>query len=130
MQASGLTAGQYLAEANRLTMAFAMIETQEALDRVDEIAAVPGLDGLFVGPSDLSIALSNGAGIDRTGPSTLRAMEKIVAACKANGLVAGAFAGNAEACKIYGKLGYSFFAAVVDADLLQMGTAQLLKDIK
>ena len=41
-------------------------ETQAALEAVEEIAAVPGLDGLFVGPSDLSIALSNGAGIDKT----------------------------------------------------------------
>jgi 4-hydroxy-2-oxoheptanedioate aldolase len=130
LQAAGLTPGQYLAQANKLTMAFAMIETQEALDRVDEIAAVPGLDGLFVGPSDLSIALTRGAGIDKTGPHTLKAMEKIAAAAKTNNLVAGAFAGNAETIKIYAALGYSFFAAVVDVDLLQMGTAQLLKDLK
>ena len=44
---------------------------------MDEIAAVPGLDGLFVGPSDLSIALSNGAGIDKTGAATLAAMDKV-----------------------------------------------------
>lgn len=130
LQAAGLTPGQYLAQANQLTMAFAMIETQAALDHVEEIAAVPGLDGLFVGPSDLSIALTKGAGIDKTGVHTLKAMETISAAAKANGLVAGAFAGTADICRTYQELGFRFLAAVVDADLLQMGTAQLLKDFK
>lgn len=72
-----------------MTLVFAMIETVEALEQVNEIAATPGLDGLFVGPSDLSITLSRGAGIDKTGAHTLAAMEKVVAAARANGLVAG-----------------------------------------
>jgi len=130
LQASGLNAGAYLKEANRLTMAFAMIETAEALANVEDIAATPGLDGLFVGPSDLSIALSKGAGIDKTGPATLKAMERIAAAAKANHLVAGAFAGSAEAIKLYQARGYSFFAAATDVDLLQAGAATLLKAVK
>ena len=92
LQAAGVSAGEYLKEANAQTLVFAMIETQEALDLVDEIAAVKGLDGLFVGPSDLSIALSKGAGIDRLGAATLTAMKKVAAACKRNNLIAGAFA--------------------------------------
>lgn len=125
IQASGLSPADYLREANRLTMVFAMIETVEALERVEEIAATPGLDGLFVGPSDLSITLSNGAGIDKTGPATLAAMTKIAAAAHRNGLVAGAFAGEAHVIDAYVKAGYSFLAAAVDADLLQMGAATL-----
>jgi len=130
LQASGLSAGEYLAQANRLTQVFAMIETQEALDRVDEIAAAPGLDGLFVGPSDLSITLSKGAGIDKTGEATLAAMKKIAAAAKRNGLVAGAFGGSADVVKAYLELGYRFIAAGVDADILQAGAAALVKAIK
>ena len=49
-----------------------------------------------MGPSDLSITLSKGAGIDKTGPATLAAMEKIVGGGEGNGLVAGAFGGRAE----------------------------------
>ena len=80
LQASGLAAGDYLREANRMTQVFAMIETVAALEHVEEIAATPGLDGLFVGPSDLSITLSNGAAIDKTGPKTIAAMTRIAAA--------------------------------------------------
>ena len=54
----------YLREANKLTVTFAMIETQTALDNVEAIAATPGIDALFLGPADLSIALSKGGNVD------------------------------------------------------------------
>ncbi len=130
IQASGLSGKDYLQEANRLTMAFAMIETAEAVRNVEEIAATPGLDGLFVGPSDLSISLSNGAGIDKTGPQALAAMDKIAAAAKRNGLVAGAFAGDAPVIDAYLKRGYTFLAAAVDTDLLRMGAETLRSSLR
>ncbi|HUR43288.1 MAG TPA: aldolase/citrate lyase family protein [Aestuariivirga sp.] len=125
VQASGLGPGEYLAQANRLTLVFAMIETAAGLDCVEELAATPGLDGLFVGPSDLSIALSKGKGIDKTGAATIAAMERIAAAAKANNLVAGAFGPEAEVIRIYRKLGYRFLATGVDIGLLQTGAAAL-----
>lgn len=127
LQASGLAPADYLREANRMTMVFAMVETVEALENVEAIAATPGLDGLFVGPSDLSITLSKGARIDKTGKDTLAAMTKVAAAAKKNGLVAGAFGGSAEVIKTYLGLGYSFIAAAVDVDLMQAGAAELRK---
>ena len=108
-----------------MTMVFAMVETVEALETVESIAATPGLDGLFVGPSDLSIALSKGAGTAKTGKETLAAMTRIAAAAKANGLVAGAFGGSAEVIKTYLGLGFTFIAAAVDVDLMQWGAAEL-----
>lgn len=125
IQASGLSGKDYLREANRMTMVFAMIETVEAVGNVDEIAATPGLDGLFVGPSDLSISLSNGAGTDKTGQDTLQAMKVIASAAQKNGLVAGAFAGDAATIRAYQALGYTFLAAAVDTDLLRMGAETL-----
>ncbi len=128
--ASGLGAGEYLAHANRLTMVFAMIETDIAVDHVEEIAATPGVDGLFVGPSDLSISLSKGRGIDKIGTSTLAAMERVAAAAKANNLVAGAFGPEAETVQIYRKLGYRFLAAGIDVALLQAGAAALAASLE
>src|SRR6476660_3571011 len=54
----------YLAEADGLTVTFAMIETRTALANIDAIAGTTGIDGLFLGPSDLSIALSEGRSLD------------------------------------------------------------------
>ena len=127
--ASGLGRGEYLAQANRLTMVFAMIETDIALNRVEEIAATPGLDGLFVGPSDLSITLSKGRGVDKTGPGTIAAMERIAAAARANRLVAGSFGPDADVVRVYSKLGYRFLAAGIDSDLLQAGAAALMASL-
>jgi 4-hydroxy-2-oxoheptanedioate aldolase len=129
LQASGLQPADYLKEANRLTQLFVMIETAEALERVEEIAATPGLDGLYVGPSDLSITLSKGASIDRLGEPTIAAMKRIAKAAKANGLVAGAFGGDVPRIKAYVGLGYSFLTAAVDVDLLRSGADALVKAV-
>jgi 4-hydroxy-2-oxoheptanedioate aldolase len=129
-QTHGLSPADYLKKANTITQVFAMIETQAALDAVEEIAAVPGLDGLFVGPSDLSIALSKGAGIDKTAKHTLDAMKRIATAAQNNKLVAGAFAGSADIIKAYAALGYTFMAGAVDVDLLQAGAENLMKAVK
>jgi 4-hydroxy-2-oxoheptanedioate aldolase len=129
-QTYGMSPSDYLQKANTITQVFAMIETQAALDAVEEIAAVPGLDGLFVGPSDLSIALSKGAGIDKTAKYTLDAMKLIAAAAQKNNLVAGAFAGTADVIKTYAAMGYTFMAGAVDVDLLQAGAENLMKAVK
>ena len=129
-QTYGMSPADYLKQANTITQVFAMIETQAALDAVEEIAAVPGLDGLFVGPSDLSIALSKGAGIDKTAKYTLDAMKLIAAAAQKNNLVAGAFAGSADVIKTYAAMGYTFMAGAVDVDLLQAGAENLMKAVK
>ena len=54
-----------------MTQAIAMIETRAALDALDDILRVEGLDGVFVGPSDLSIALSDGRGVEPRGEAVL-----------------------------------------------------------
>jgi 4-hydroxy-2-oxoheptanedioate aldolase len=129
-QTYGLSPADYLKKANTITQVFAMIETQAALDAVEAIAAVPGLDGLFVGPSDLSIALSKGTGIDKTAKHTLDAMKLIAAAAAKNNLVAGAFAGSADVINTYAAMGYTFMAGAVDVDLLQAGAESLMKAVK
>ena len=123
LQSAGVTAGEYLKQANHETLVLAMIETQEALDNVDAIASVRGLDGLFVGPSDLSIALSNGAKIDRLGQGTLDAMKKVVAAARKHNLIAAAFAGTADGVKAYSDIGFTFLAGPTDTDLMRGGAA-------
>ena len=130
LQSAGVSAGDYLKQANHETLVLAMIETQESLDNVEAIAAVPGLDGLFVGPSDLSIALSNGAKIDRLGQGTLDAMKKVVAATKKHKLIAAAFAGTADGVKAYAEIGFTFLAGPTDTELMRMGTASFQASLK
>ena len=119
---TGFSLPEYLKLANGMTVTLAMVETRESLAVLESILAVDGIDGVFVGPSDLSIALTNGAKIDRLGPGTLNAMKKVSAAAKAHGLVAAAFAGTADGVKAYTEIGFTFMAGPTDTELLRGGT--------
>lgn len=114
---SGLNGPGYLAKANELNLAIAMIETRQALDNLDAILAVPGIDGVFVGPSDLSVSLSSGATLD--SPDVSPALDYVAERARAAGKFAGVFAissGYATDCIARG---YSFIALMQDAMFMQ-----------
>jgi 4-hydroxy-2-oxoheptanedioate aldolase len=89
----------YAAQANGEILAFAMIETADAMTNLDAIAATPGLDGLYVGPADLTLSLSQGRlppGFDREEPEMIAALHRIVAACRANNIRAALHCGTPD----------------------------------
>lgn len=114
---TGLAPQDYLAQANAFVLTIAMIETRAAMAALDDILAVPGIDGVFVGPSDLSIALTNGATVNQLHPDVDKAMDHIVARAKAAGKFASAFC-------IDGKRGAE--VAAKGYQLMSLGTDQLL----
>jgi len=87
---SALRIGPIPAEANASVLVFAMIETPEGLANVDEIAATPGLDGLYIGPSDLTLAVGGKTSTDPDVAGDFNAaLERIRKACDDNGIVPG-----------------------------------------
>ena len=83
--------GDYMNWANDQVLAMAQVETAEAMDNLDAICATPGLDAVYVGPSDLSLGMSNGAlpgGLDREEPEMIAAIQRIVAAAHDAGIKA------------------------------------------
>jgi 4-hydroxy-2-oxoheptanedioate aldolase len=119
----------YLREANDLTVTFAMIETQAALDNVEAIAATPGIDALFLGPADLSIALSDGSNVDPMAPQVDRELDRIIAAASKAGKIMGAYCHSAERAVALGKRGIRFLAVGSDMMFLRMGAAAVLKAV-
>lgn len=83
-----------MARANQENLTVIQIETKEALEQVDEIAAVPGVDVLFIGPNDLSISL--GVAGPPTQEPMVAAIEKVVAACKKHGVYCAIQLANVE----------------------------------
>jgi 4-hydroxy-2-oxoheptanedioate aldolase len=79
----------YQAHANREMLSIAMIETAEGLANVEAIVATPGLDAVYIGPSDLSLAIGGPPGQDSDAPALMAAFDKILSACKAAGLKVG-----------------------------------------
>jgi 4-hydroxy-2-oxoheptanedioate aldolase len=89
----------YADEANGEMLAFAMIETAEAMANLEEIVRTPGLDGVYIGPADLTLGLSDGAlppGFDRQEPEMVSAIHKILSAAKAVGIRAALHCGSPE----------------------------------
>lgn len=87
----------YAATANARVLAFAMIETAEGLANLEAIAATPGLDGIYVGPVDLSLSLSAGQlapGMDREEPEIVAALQRIAATCQVGGVIAALHCGT------------------------------------
>jgi len=102
MRANGFLLGAekqeaWVARANRETLVLPQIETKEALERVEELASVPGLDGFIVGPRDLALALGFPDGPGH--PEIESAIDRVVAAAKRHGLVVGTVAATGTRAK-------------------------------
>ncbi len=113
--------------ADAAVLLFAMIETADGLANVDEIAATPGLDGLFVGPSDLSLAMGLETFADLTDPALLEALDSIVETANRHGVEPGIHApAQARAAEMAAR-GFRFVSCAVDADLLGEAAATALR---
>ncbi|MBI4637637.1 MAG: 2,4-dihydroxyhept-2-ene-1,7-dioic acid aldolase [Candidatus Rokubacteria bacterium] len=89
VRASLYAGADYGDHANDTIVVMPMIETAEALENLDEILSVPGVDAVYVGPSDLSLAFGCKPRLDQTDPPVVEAQQRIVEACKRHGVVAG-----------------------------------------
>ena len=123
-------ATEYLREANEETLTLAMIETPTALNNVDEIARTDGIDALFIGPYDLSTALSAGASQDFTAPEVERAIDEIGAAATKAGKIPGIYCGDPERALAMAKRGFRFIAVGSDLGLLRAGASAMLKALQ
>jgi 4-hydroxy-2-oxoheptanedioate aldolase len=110
---------EWFAEANRDTAILLMIEGQGGLAAANEIAALPNLDGIFIGPMDLSHAL--GVPGEMAHPTVVDAIRSVIAACKAKGITAGIFAGAPEAARRW--IGEGVTLTGVGADTAIIGKA-------
>jgi 4-hydroxy-2-oxoheptanedioate aldolase len=116
---SGLDSTSYLTSANAMTQAIAMIETRAALEALDDILAVEGVDGVFVGPSDLSIALSGGVSVKPRGSTLMTEARRVAERAKAHGKYAAMFCfDGADACAMLA-LGYRLCTIASDHALIR-----------
>jgi len=117
----------YVHHANETLLAIIQIETLQGLQRVDEIAQVDGLDMLYVGPSDLGLALGREARQNQTDPVVMQAVEKILGAAKKAGLKAGMHCTSAEYAQAMIAKGFDFVTVISDENLLALGAAERAK---
>lgn len=120
----------YLREANDGTLTLAMIETRTALGNVDAIAATPGIDALFIGPYDLSTALSGGTAQDIDAPAVDEAIDRIGDAARKAGKIPGIYCRDPERALAMAKRGFRFLTVGSDLGLVRDGAAAQVKALK
>ncbi|MFL6059338.1 MAG: HpcH/HpaI aldolase family protein [Rubrobacteraceae bacterium] len=101
-----------------------MVETREALERVGEIAATPGLDGVYIGPSDLALSLGLTPTLEIMEGEHAEAVERIREACHQNGIAAGIHSPSGEWARRHAQAGFDLITVASDAPLLRMAAGQ------
>ena len=119
----GVTLSEYVERANRDTFVAVQIETLAAVENVEEIAAVKGVDLLFVGPSDLSQALGLTGQFDH--PRCYETIELIASACAKNGTSWGIIARNADYASRWIEHGCRLLVFGNDVILARLGIAAI-----
>jgi 4-hydroxy-2-oxoheptanedioate aldolase len=108
----------YQATANDEVLVIPMIETQEAIDNIGAILDVPGVSGIYVGPSDLGLSLGLKPILDREEPQILKIYDKLIAETKKRNLFAGIHNGTAGyAARAIG-MGFRFVTIANDSGLM------------
>jgi 4-hydroxy-2-oxoheptanedioate aldolase len=95
-----------------------MVETREGLEKVEEIAATPGLDGIYVGPSDLAISLGLAPTLEITEKAHVEAVRRIREACRRHGIVCGIHCGSGEWAREHAEAGFDMVTVTMDTKLL------------
>jgi len=105
---------------------FAMIETRQALENLDDILSVKGLDAIYIGPSDLSLALGCTPAFDDVDKPVAEAIDRILARAGEHGVVAGIHNGTPEAALRRIEKGFQFVTVSSDARLMAAGAKQVV----
>ena len=120
----------YPQHANETIVTFAMIETAKALDNLDDILSVEGLDAIYIGPSDLSLSLGCRPVLDEVDPKAQQAIDHVLERAKAHGIVAGIHnAGSDSALQRIAK-GFQFVTVSSDARLMASGAQQVIAQMR
>ena len=120
----------YPQHANATIVTLAMIETAKAVDNLDEIMSVEGLDAVYIGPSDLSLSLGCRPVFDDVDDKAAQAIDHILARAKAHGLAAGIHNGTPQAALARIAKGFGFVTVSSDARLIAAGAQQVLSSMR
>ena len=121
----------YADHANEEILKLAMIETKESLEKLDEIMTTDGLDGIYIGPADLSLAIGESPGFDRKeNTKAYKEILRILEHAKKNKIFAGIHNGTYNYATKMIEKGFDFVTIASDQRLLTAGSKDILENIK
>lgn len=108
----------YPQHANDTVLAIAMIETAQAMQNLDAIVSVPGLDAVYVGPGDLGLSVLGKPSPNSTDPAFMELLERILSSAKGAGIVAGIHTSSVPYAKLMIEMGMQFVTVGSDTSLM------------
>lgn len=109
---------EYTRHANRETMVAIQIETREAIENIDAILAVPGIDCAFIGPNDLHISYGLSPTYWSDAPEFIDAIDRMLAACRHSGVIPGILSADSAQARARAEQGFRFVGFGSDVGLL------------
>jgi len=125
-RARAYAGADYFAHANQEVICLVMIETAEAVENLEAIASVPGVDGFYIGPTDLAISMGLEPRMDHPDPRHVAACQKVVDAARAHGLYAGIHVSGPEEARRRFAQGFNFSPIGSDVGFVAMGAHRAL----
>ncbi|MEM9952805.1 MAG: aldolase/citrate lyase family protein [Chloroflexota bacterium] len=119
----------YPANANDDILTIAMVETQEALDNIEDIASVEGLDMIFVGTSDLRLSMTGSFG-NEPDARIDEALDTILATCQKHDVIPGLFTASSATARQMIERGFRFVTVKTDTMILSEFAQQLVNETK
>lgn len=116
----------YAAHANAEIMTLAMIETKAALDNLDDILSVPGLDAVYVGPTDLHYALRGSLAADIADDDYLTTLARIASTAHQRGIIPGIHTSSPAYARKMREIGFRFITIMTDVSLMAGAAQQIL----
>jgi 4-hydroxy-2-oxoheptanedioate aldolase len=129
-RASQAYGADYQSHADGEVQLFAMIETKEAMKNLDAILAVKGLDGVYVGPTDLALSYAKPATLDPSDAEVLKLMKTIATAAKKAGKIAGVHTDGPKTAHKRFAEGYHFCTLINDIRLLAMAATNAVREAR
>jgi 4-hydroxy-2-oxoheptanedioate aldolase len=129
-RASFYGGGDYQKKANATVLAIGMIETEDGLKNLDAILKVKGLDSIYVGPSDLGLALGREAKLDQTDPVVVKQINYIKDTCEKRGVKVGIHCGSWEYAKKMVKEGFDLVTLSVDYRIMAVAAQQMVQKMR
>lgn len=124
-----MTRTHYFGVANNWTIACAQIETAAAIDKLDEILAIEGLDMVLVGPNDLSVALTGGR-LDVGAPEVREAISFVLSRAHERGVIAGIYANDLVFGRQFAEAGWDVVSIGSDAGYLASSFSDVVAAIR
>ena len=121
----------YAKHSDNEILKLAMIETKEALEKLDEILDTPNLDGIYIGPADLSLSIGEEPGFDKPeNTAAYKEITRILEAAKKRNLLAGIHNGTAEYAKKMIEKGFNLVTVGSDQRFMSSGAKTAIEKVK